>query len=99
MNDAIKRLPGDLRRVAELIGLDATLTLVRHFGGGYLVIPKCEALLRDIRNSEIRKAYDTDKFTIRQLAWRYKLTDRTVQSILNDAPAEVHPALFNLRSR
>ncbi len=98
-DDAIKKLPGDLRRVAELIGLEHTLTLVRHFGGGYLVIPKCEAILRDIRNAEIRKAYDTGRFTIRQLAWKYHLTDRTIASILNESPEEVYPDLFNLRRK
>lgn len=96
-DDAIKRLPGDLKRVAELIGLEPTLTLVRHFGGGYLVIPKCEAILKDIRNKDIRRDYDTGMFSIRELAWRYHLTDRTVKTILNDSPEDVPPDLFTLK--
>lgn len=95
--DAIKRLPGDLKRVAELIGLEPTLTLVRHFGGGYLVIPKCEAILREIRDNEIRRDYDLGTTSIRELAWRYLLTDRTIKTILSKTTEEVPLPLFALQ--
>ncbi len=98
-DDAIKKLPGDLRRVAELIGLEHTLTLVRHFGGGYLVIPKCEAILKEIRNNAVRRDYDTGKYTIRELAWKYQLTDRTIKNILSNATERVPLPLFGLQKR
>ncbi len=98
-SEAIRKLPGDLKRVAELIGLEPTLTLVRHFGGGYLVIPKCEAILKKIRDNEIRRDYDTGKTSIRELAWRYHLTDRTVKTILSETTDEVPLPLFGLQKR
>lgn len=96
--DAIKSLPGDLKRVAELLGLDAAITLVEHFGGGYLVIPKCDGILREIRNDEIRKLYDSGTYTLRDLAWKFRLTDRTIREILVGTGAEIHPLLFSFKN-
>lgn len=97
--EAIKSLPGDLKRVAELIGLRAALVLVDHFGGGYIIIPKCERLVRGIRNNKIRRLYDTGGYTIRELAWMFKLSDRTIKSVLGEVCTEIHPLLFSVSDK
>ena len=51
----IKDLPGDLPFVAEIIGLEKTMRLVKHFGGTYIRVPKCEGLVREIRDKNIRQ--------------------------------------------
>lgn len=95
-SDAIKMLPGDLREVAELIGLDNTFILIDRFGGGYLNIPKCEAIIKEIRNKKIRADYDSGKFTLRQLAWKQRLTIRQIQNILSESDQEIPLPLLEL---
>lgn len=96
MEDAINNLPGaDLKRFAEIFGIEATFTLVEHFGGGYLIIPKCDGLLKEVRNRKIRETYDAGGITIRELAWKFKLTDRQIKNILSDTDEEIHPTLFD----
>jgi len=99
MEDAINNLPGDLKRVAEVIGLEAALTLADVFGGGYLVIPKCEGILKEIRNRKIRELYDAGGITIRELAWKFKLSDRQIKTILSGTDEEIHPTLFDIMKK
>ena len=94
--DAINQLPGDLKLVAEEIGLEATMKLVKKFGGGYLVIPKCVALINNIRDNEIRRLYNAGGCTRRDLAWKSRLTIRQIDNILSETNSEVHPTLFDL---
>ena len=94
MNDAeiIDMLPGDLKMVAEIVGVEKALALVDRCGGSYLVIPKCAGLIREIRDNKIRALYDDKKLklTIRDLCWKFKLSDRQISTILgnpeNDTP-------------
>lgn len=96
MDDVIKKLPGDLKELAELIGLDHTLAIVNRWGGSYLIVAKCEGIIKEIRDNEIRKDYDTGKFTIRGLVRKYKLTDRTISTILSKVDTEVPLPLLEL---
>lgn len=96
-SEAIKRLPGDLKEVAELIGLEHTLLLIDRYGGTYINIPKCDALIQQIRNKKIRELYDSGKYDVRQLAWRFRLTDRQIKRILSEAEeGEIPLPLFDL---
>ena len=94
--DVLDRLPGDLRELAELIGLERTKLVVDRWGGGYLIIPKCESLLRDIRDNEIRMLYGTGNFTRRQLAMRYRLHIDTVNKILKKTDQDIPLPLLDL---
>ncbi len=98
-DDAIERLPGDLKEVAGMIGLENTLLLVTRFGGTPLLIPKCDGLIREIRNKQIRELYDTGKYTARDLAWRFKLTDRTIKTILSGIDDDIPPPLLQLMEK
>ncbi|TAN60751.1 DNA-binding protein [bacterium] len=94
--DVINKLPGDLREVAEIVGVDNALALVERFGGTYIRVPKCEGLLRDIRDNSIRALYDSGKHDIRALALKYRLTDRTISEILKKTNVAVPQPLLDL---
>lgn len=98
-SDIIKRLPGDLREVAGLIGLEATMLLVERYGGTYIHVPKCDELLREIRNKKIRDLYDSGNYDIRALAVMFKLTDRHISTILSETDEEVPLPLIALLTR
>ena len=96
LDASIERLPGDLKEVAELIGLELTLALVERFGGAYIRVPRCEGLMREIRDNGIRALYDAGGCTIRTLAVRFHLTDRRISDILNSDNAKVPQPLLKL---
>lgn len=94
--DIIGRLPGDLKDVAGLIGIENTMLLVERYGGTYVNIPKCEDLLREVRNRKIRELYDSGKCDIRALAMKFKLTDRRIIDILSETDRDLPLPLFDL---
>ena len=77
-------LPEAHRRLAEVIGLEATLQLCEAYGGAPLYIPKLDALVAVQRARHIRTEFDG--MNTAQLARRYGVSMRTVQMILSDAP-------------
>jgi Mor family transcriptional regulator len=91
-DDAIlKKLNGDFRRIAEIVGVEKALRISDEFGGGYVAIPKCDHLKRASRNGEIRDEYDhaEDKTgVVRKLAKKHDLTTKQIYNILNVQPRE-----------
>lgn len=93
---AITELPGDLRRVAEIIrppmGSDleavrAVFTLVSEFKGSHIY---CRGLLewyRPWRNDQIRNEYDNGA-KVPQLARRWDVSERWVWDILGRLPED-----------
>jgi len=81
--EIIEHLPGDLKDLAELVGVEAALLIAERYAGTYIKIPKCDGLRRDVRNKRIRADYDTGRYTLRSLALKYKLTDRQITNILS----------------
>ena len=77
-------LPEAHRRLAEVIGLEATLQLCAAYGGAPLYIPKLDAIAAARRAQSIRAEYDGMNTAI--LARRYGVSMRTVQMILSEAP-------------
>lgn len=55
---AIEELPGDLRLIAEVIGVEPTLRLARAFGGTPLYIIKIDRYENRLRNKQIREEFD-----------------------------------------
>ena len=91
MNDdaILKRLGGDFKRVAEIIGVDNALRLSNEFGGLWISIPKLDDMRREVRNTEIRRQYDAaaDKTSaVRDLARQHNLTGRQIYNILGIQP-------------
>jgi len=77
-------LPEAHRRLAEVIGIEATLQLCKTYGGAPLYIPKLDALVAAQRARRIRAEYDGMNTAL--LARRYGVSMRTVQMILSEAP-------------
>lgn len=86
--------------LAEVIGEDAACAVEKHMAGlRELNIPKCEAVLREMRNRQIRREFD--ELTSREppyrmgvmlaaqnLARAYNLTQRQIYNIVNNPPPE-----------
>jgi len=80
--DIIDKLPGDLKKIAELIGVENTMKIVDHWGGSYISIPSCLNLKRDVNIAEACKLYDSGGYTIRNLALRFRVSGRTMATWL-----------------
>lgn len=91
-DDAIlRRLNGDFRRIAEIVGVENALMISKEFGGLWISIPKLDDLRREERNTSIRDEYDrasekTD--AVRCLARKHNLTSRQIYNILGVQPEE-----------
>ncbi|GAB4389023.1 MAG: hypothetical protein Kow0025_11850 [Thermodesulfovibrionales bacterium] len=77
-------MPGDLGRIAEVAGLEAAVRIARAFRGTCIYVPD---ITRRQRDEEIRSLYDRGK-RVREIALRYRLTERTVRNILKKSPKE-----------
>lgn len=93
----LSRLNGEFRRLAEIVGVENALRVAQEFGGLWISIPKLDNLKREVRDGEIRAAYDragsgkTD--TVRQLARKHNLTARQIYNILGVEPDDQAPTL------
>jgi Mor family transcriptional regulator len=95
----IEKLPGDLRELAELIGVEKTLLVVERWGGSYILVPKCDDIKREIRIAEAQKIYDRGGVTIRDLALKFQVTDRTMKTWLKLEAEDVPAPLLELMDR
>lgn len=93
----LDRLPGDLREMADLIGLENTMKVSKRWGGSYVNIPKCDDLRREIKILQAQELYDAGGITIRELSYKFEVSDRTMKTWLKlEAPEEVPPPLLIL---
>ncbi len=76
-------LPGQHRRLVELIGLDATLALCRGLGGVNYYIPKMDEVMRIARDKLIRKEYN--RYNVKELALKYDLSVVSIYTIIKEA--------------
>lgn len=91
----IRDLPGDLRRIAEVAGLEAAVKIGRAFRGTYLYIHGLDQLQRLLRDEEIRRAYEMG-VGIKNLSVRHSLSERQIKRILGE-PASME--LSNILQR
>ena len=83
-------LGGIQRELAEIIGIDKYLEVVKNFGGSTIYIYKLDTALQPNRNREICEKFDGYNF--RELSQEYNLTERTIREI-------VAPVTKDIRSR
>jgi Mor family transcriptional regulator len=83
--DALDLLPGDLRRIAEVAGLEAAVRIARAFRGCFLYVPGLDDVTRRARDSMIRRDYASGA-SMKALSRRYGLTTRRVRVILKSSP-------------
>lgn len=79
----IDDLQGDQRELAELIGLETYLKLVRIIGGSSIYIAKGDKLEAIIRNRKICEEFDGKNY--RHLAAKFSLSERVVRTIINES--------------
>jgi Mor family transcriptional regulator len=48
-------LPGDLRRIAEVAGLEAAVRIAQTFGGTFIYVPGLDDMMRRARDAMIKK--------------------------------------------
>lgn len=77
----MKRLPCDIRRIAEVIGVELALKLAKEFRGTYLYMGNIDSLERGLRDLRVRKD-SNGGVSIRNLAMKYRLSERQIKNIL-----------------
>jgi len=92
-----EELPGDLKRIAEVAGLEAAIRIGMAFRGTYLYIHTLDSLKRLIRDEEIRRGYARGE-KVRELSKRFGLAERTIKKILARAGYDIPEGLSNLLS-
>lgn len=75
-------LPGDLRLIADVVGVENTVKISNAFRGCSLYIRNIDTIIKGRRNSEIRKAYDKGERVI-DIALKHNLSTRQIENILS----------------
>jgi Mor family transcriptional regulator len=88
--DAIEMLPGDLKRIAEVAGLEAAVRLARAFRGSFLYVPGLSEVARKARDQMIKRDYDSG-LSVRRISAKYDLSERWIWKILNSSSAKELP--------
>lgn len=78
-------LPGDLRMIAEVVGVENTIKLSTAFRGCTLYFRSIDHILRSKRNIEIRKDYDSGGVRVIDIARKYNLSKRQIEYILGSS--------------
>ncbi|MGD9950516.1 MAG: Mor transcription activator family protein [Desulfobulbus sp.] len=78
----IDELPGILKEIARVIGVDNAVKLAREFSGGHLYIPSIARLEKKERDQQMRAEYDQGSVTVAKLARKYRVSERTAWTIL-----------------
>jgi len=73
-------LPDPYNQMAELIGIENTVKIINNFGGLKIYFPKGELVIKRLRNGRIFKEYNGRN--LRQLAWKYGLTENWLRTII-----------------
>lgn len=96
MEDTLLRyLHGDLRRIAEVAGVEAAVRISLALGGNVVYVPALGDLQRLVRDERIRKEYRGGK-TVRALSRRFGLTERSIWRVLNKPGPKLGPDLVSL---
>lgn len=77
----VSDLKGEQRDLAETVGLETYLKLVRIFGGCNLYIYKADTILRIARDAEIRRRYNGRN--LHELVAAFGMSERAVRKILS----------------
>lgn len=80
MDIKLKDLQGDQRELAEIIGIESYLELVKIYGGMTIYIAKMDKLQNIKRDAEIVKNFNG--YNYKHLAHKYRLAERTVREII-----------------
>jgi len=94
MDTIFQELPGDLKKIAEVAGIEAAVKIAVAFRGTYLYIHALDSLKRILRDEEIRREYGQGS-KVRDLSLRFGLTERQIKRILGEPPLCVVPEVLS----
>ena len=97
LSEVIVELPGDLRRLAEVAGLEAAVKIARAFRGTILYVPSLDEMMRRARDISIKRDYDGGA-VLKELAPRYGLTIRRIRKILDTPDVEMPEEFIRILS-
>lgn len=80
LNISLEDLIDSQREIADLIGLDNYIKLVRYYGGDSPYIQTQSKLIKSSRNSKIREA--ADGYNVKELARQHGLSVRHLYNIV-----------------
>ena len=75
-------LPDSYKYIAELIGLEKAIVILKHFGGSTIYIPKIDSCNRYYRNKKIVDDYRSG-LSYSQISTKYDLTSVSVRNIIS----------------
>lgn len=82
------------RKLADVIGMEATLKLCEVFGGEAVYIPLTDNVYAAVRRKWIRDEYLERNVAPRHIARKYGLSEREVQRIIS----EIRPTQIDISS-
>lgn len=74
-------LSGDQRELAECIGIDNYIEIIKYCGGCSVYFPCEEVICRVVRNRQIINEFNGANY--RKLSKKYKLSERQIRNIIN----------------
>lgn len=87
MSIGIDDLQGEQRELAETIGLEAYLKLVKNYGGTTIYIARLNYIETMERNKRIVKEYNG--YNGKYICSKYRISDRTLRYILENYLKEI----------
>ena len=79
-NIRIEDIPEEYRDIAENLGMDSFLKLIRLCGGQTLYVPMMKTLEMEGRDREIRSLFNGGNY--RSLAIQFRLSERQIRKII-----------------
>lgn len=75
----IDDLEPEQKQLAQLLGVEKYIELIKIYGGSSLYISKADTLSRNIRDKQIREEFNGN---YRELATKYRMSERYIRGIV-----------------
>lgn len=79
----INDLDADQRTLAECIGMDAYINLLKHYAGSYIYVHKPDSVTKSMRNTRIRNEFNGANY--QELAAEFGLSEMTIRRVVSPA--------------
>lgn len=75
-------LPIQLREIADLIGMEMFIQLIKFYGGSTIYVPTENSILKPVRNQLIKRNFNGSNY--KQLSKEFKISEMQVRNIINN---------------
>lgn len=75
-------LPIQLREIADLIGMEMFIQLIKAYGGSTIYVPTENSILKPVRNQLIKRNFNGSNY--KQLSKEFKISEMQVRNIINN---------------